>query len=152
MDVLTPDQRRLNMSRIRGRNTKPEMLVRRALHAYGYRFRLHQRDLPGKPDLVLPKWQTAIFVHGCFWHRHNCRYFKMPETREDFWREKIARNVERDIVARAALGANDWRTLAIWECALRGKGKLTTEALIGAVDDFLSASAAAVGEIRGADA
>jgi DNA mismatch endonuclease (patch repair protein) len=152
VDVLNPEQRRLNMSRIRGRDTKPEMIVRKALNARGYRFRLHRRDLPGRPDLVLPKWQTAIFVHGCFWHRHDCRYFKMPETREDFWQKKIARNVERDRAAQAALGASGWRTLTIWECALRGKDRLTLDEFAHAVDNFLSVSDAAFGEIPGGKA
>lgn len=152
MDVLKPEQRRLNMSRIRSRDTKPEMIVRRALHAAGYRFRLQRRDLPGRPDLVLPKWHTALFVHGCFWHHHDCHYFKMPATREDFWQEKIARNVERDYAARVALAAGGWRILIVWECALRGKWKLPPDKLLHALDNFLFASDPVFGEIRGGDA
>jgi len=139
------------MSRIRGGDTKPEMIVRQALHARGYRFRLHRRDLPGRPDIVLPKWRTAIFVHGCFWHRHDCRYFRMPATRTLFWQEKLARNVERDRVALTALGRYGWRTLTIWECAIRGKERLTLDALACALDDFLLGGATAAGEIRGED-
>jgi len=151
VDVLNPDQRRLNMSRIRSRDTKPEMIVRKALHAGGYRFRLHRRDLPGRPDLILPKWQAAVFVHGCFWHRHDCSYFKMPTTREDFWREKIARNVERDRAARAALAASGWKVLIVWECALRGKWRLTSEKLANALDNFISVQGSEFREIRGED-
>src|SRR5215471_13052693 len=103
-DVLTPEQRRLNMSRIRGRDTKPELLLRRSLHARGLRFRLHRRDLPGCPDLVFPRFRAAIFVHGCFWHGHTCPMFKMPKTRTVFWRNKIHKNLDRDRTARAKLG------------------------------------------------
>lgn len=119
-DVLTTEQRRLNMSRIRGRDTKPEMLLRRALHARGLRFRLHRRDLPGCPDLVFPRFHAVIFVHGCFWHHHDCPMFKWPATRKDFWSRKIKGNVERDRKAQAALAEEEWRILLIWECAMRG--------------------------------
>src|SRR5262245_20506194 len=91
-DVLTPEQRRLNMSRIRGADTKPERLVRSALHARGFRFRLHRRDLPGKPDLALPRYRAVILVHGCFWHGHKCSLFQLPETRREFWEAKIRGN------------------------------------------------------------
>jgi DNA mismatch endonuclease (patch repair protein) len=119
-DVLTPEQRRLNMSRIRGRDTKPEMLLRRALHGRGLRFRLHRRDLPGRPDLVFPRFRAVIFVHGCFWHNHDCPMFKWPATRKDFWSRKIKGNAERDRSARDALLSKNWRVLVLWECALRG--------------------------------
>jgi|TARA_R100000455_G_C6268405_1_gene123884 DNA mismatch endonuclease (patch repair protein) len=107
------------MSGIRGKDTKPEMVVRRGLHAMGFRFRLHDRSLPGNPDLVLRKYRTVIFVHGCFWHRHDCRYFKWPATRPEFWRNKILRNVERDEENVAALEAMGWRVLTVWECETR---------------------------------
>ena len=122
-DVLTPEQRRLNMSRIRGRNTKIEVLLRKTLHARGLRYRLHRRDLPGCPDLVFPRRRVAVFIHGCFWHGHGCPLFKLPETRREFWAGKIARNRERDQNAAAALQASGWRVLVIWECALRGPGR-----------------------------
>src|SRR5450631_1336300 len=95
-DVLSPEQRRFNMSRIRGSNTKPELQVRRGLHAMGLRFRLHDRRLPGRPDMVLTRYRTVIFIHGCFWHGHGCRLSKMPATRQDFWRAKIEGNAARD--------------------------------------------------------
>lgn len=120
MDVLTTEQRRLNMSRIRGKDTKPEMLLRRGLHAVGLRFRLHEARLPGKPDMVFPKYRAVILVHGCFWHGHNCPLFKMPATRPEFWAQKISGNRERDLRAAEALKGTGWRLLTVWECSLKG--------------------------------
>ncbi|MCA2992530.1 DNA mismatch endonuclease Vsr [Gemmatimonas sp.] len=107
------------MAAIKRRDTQPEMRLRRALHATGFRFRLDRRDLPGSPDIVLPKYRTAIFVHGCFWHRHNCRFFKWPKTRAEFWREKLNGNVERDRRTMRSLRRLGWQVLVIWECELR---------------------------------
>lgn len=108
------------MARIRSKNTKPELVVRRSLHALGLRFRLHRRDLPGKPDIVLPKYRLAIFVHGCFWHQHqNCRLASKPKSRREYWEPKLAGNVARDVTARAALAALGWRVEIIWECESR---------------------------------
>lgn len=104
------------MSGIRGKDTKPEMIVRKALHRAGYRYRLHVKDLPGKPDIVLPKYKTVIFVHGCFWHRHDCEKFKWPKTRPEFWREKIEGNVERDRETVSDLEKLGWKVLLVWEC------------------------------------
>jgi DNA mismatch endonuclease (patch repair protein) len=110
------------MSGIRGKNTQPELAVRRALFAAGYRFRLHRRDLPGAPDVVLPGRKVAIFVHGCFWHRHpGCRFATTPSTRPDFWKEKFEKNVVRDGDARDALTASGWRVLVCWECGTRNR-------------------------------
>ena len=111
------------MAGIRGRNTKPEILVRSALHHLGFRFRLHVRELPGKPDIVLPLYDAVIFVHGCFWHGHDCPLFRVPKTREDFWRNKISHNRANDQKAREALLAAGWRVGVVWECAIRGAGK-----------------------------
>jgi DNA mismatch endonuclease (patch repair protein) len=111
------------MSGIRGRNTKPEILIRSLLHRQGFRFRLHVRDMPGKPDIVLPRYLAVVFVHGCFWHGHSCPLFKLPGTRLDFWREKIERNQNNDNRATRELLADGWRVGVIWECALRGAGK-----------------------------
>ncbi len=102
-DRLTPEQRRLNMSRVRSKDTAPELLIRQLLHARGYRYRLHHRDLRGRPDVVLPKHQAAVFVNGCFWHGHGCSLFRMPATRPDFWATKIAANCARDAAARVSL-------------------------------------------------
>lgn len=109
------------MSGIRGKNTRPEIIVRQALHKAGFRFRLHRKDLPGKPDLVLPKYEAAIFVHGCFWHGHDCRYFKIPKTRTDFWMAKIASNSSRDQRDIEALHKLGWRVMVVWECDIRDK-------------------------------
>jgi DNA mismatch endonuclease, patch repair protein len=131
MDVLTPAQRQFNMSRVRGRDTKPELLLRRGLHAAGFRFRLHATDLPGRPDIVFPRYRAAILVHGCFWHGHDCPLFKMPATRRKFWSSKISGNRERDKRTTAALLANGWRILTVWECTLRGPGR---QPLPGVID------------------
>lgn len=108
------------MSRIRGSDTKIELLVRKALHARGFRYRLGGSGLPGRPDLVLPKYQTVIFVHGCFWHGHNCRLFRLPKTRPEFWRDKIQANRHRDERVLQELHGAGWLPYEIWECSLRG--------------------------------
>lgn len=119
-DVVSPAKRSQMMSGIRGKNSQPELLVRRLLFASGYRFRLHRRDLPGTPDLVMPGRKVAIFVHGCFWHLHKgCRYAKMPATRSDFWKTKLEANVARDRRAVEELLGSGWRVLTVWECATR---------------------------------
>ena len=122
-DTLTKAERSALMARIRGANTKPEVLVRSALHHAGFRFRIHNRTLPGRPDIVLPKHRTVIFVHGCFWHRHGCALSSEPATRRAFWREKFTRNVARDKRTAAALRRAGWRVLTVWECALRTKSR-----------------------------
>lgn len=109
------------MSGIQGKNTRPEMILRRALHRAGFRYRLHDKRLPGKPDIVLPKYKTVIFVHGCFWHHHDCKYFKWPKTRPDFWQEKIEGNVERDKKVVRELEAEDWNVVIIWECEFKSR-------------------------------
>jgi len=124
VDVLTEAQRQLNMSRIRGRDTKPEMLIRRGLHAQGFRYRLQDRGLPGRPDLVFPRYKAVILVHGCFWHGHDCPMFRLPVTRSEFWAEKIAANQRRDAIVHEALLALGWRVLTVWECSLTGKRRL----------------------------
>lgn len=122
-DVVDADTRSRMMSGIRGRNTKPEILVRSILHRQGFRFRLHVRELPGKPDIALPRYRAVIFVNGCFWHGHDCPLFRMPRTRQDFWSDKIVRNRANDQKAKDALLAAGWRVGVVWECAIRGPGK-----------------------------
>jgi DNA mismatch endonuclease, patch repair protein len=136
-DVLTPAQRRLNMSRIRGKDTKPELLLRRGLHARGFRFRLHRRDLPGRPDLVFPRLHAVVFVHGCFWHGHGCPMFKSPATRPEFWAAKIEGNRARDLRVTENLEAAGWRTLVVWECTLRGPARLPIEQVLARVSAWL---------------
>lgn len=130
VDVVDKQTRSRMMAGIRGKNTKPEVLLRKALHAEGFRFLLHDRRLPGRPDIVLPKWNAVIEVHGCFWHRHEgCRFATTPATRPDFWAEKFAANVARDRRNVKLLQAAGWRTAVVWECRLREKtiNELVTE-------------------------
>ncbi len=125
MDILAPAQRSDLMSRIRGKNTKPELAVRRAAHALGFRFRLHRRDLPGCPDLVFPRLGKVVFVHGCYWHRHpRCRYAYSPKSNVKFWQEKFSANVARDRLAIRELKKHGWRVLVIWECETADAGAL----------------------------
>ena len=121
MDCLTPEQRKRNMSAIKGRDTKPEILLRKLLHSQGYRFRIQRKDLPGRPDIVLPRYKTAIFVNGCFWHRHEgCKYASTPSTNSEFWEKKFAANVKRDTRNYVALKKQGWNVIVIWECEVKG--------------------------------
>ncbi len=131
-DVHTKAQRSYNMSRIRSSNTKPEMLVRRQLHALGYRYTLHNKKLSGKPDMVLPRYNTIIFVHGCFWHGHtHCKYFKLPGTNTQWWADKIATNKANDAKAARALRQQGWQVITVWECRLKpAKAAATIQQLI----------------------
>ncbi len=136
MDILSREKRSWNMSRIRSRDTKPELIVRRLLHRLEYRFRLHRRDLPGSPDIVLPKYKTVIFVHGCYWHRHEgCRYAYNPKSRVDFWQEKFRQNVMRDRKARRELEELDWQVQVVWECETKD-----IEGLVERLEDMLQKS------------
>ena len=123
MDVVDSATRSRMMSGIRGSNTTLEVRIRSALHRQGFRYRLHVRNLPGKPDMVFPRHNAVIFVHGCFWHGHDCPLFKWPSTRPEFWRNKIGRNQDNDQRVRTALVADGWRVGVVWECAIRGAGK-----------------------------
>lgn len=120
-DVVDQVTRSRMMSGIRGKNTKPELALRRQLHALGMRYRLHSKKLPGHPDMVFQKWRTVVFVHGCFWHLHGCRLSKMPTTRREFWNKKLSGNRARDAKTIAMLLDAGWRCVVVWECALRGK-------------------------------
>jgi len=137
MDVLSLEQRRLNMSRIRSRDTAPEVLIRRGLHAAGFRFRLHQRHLPGRPDLVLPRYRTVIFVNGCFWHSHGCHISRLPDTRREYWQPKLDRTLQRDRDAAHALRLAGWRVVVVWECALRGRVRLAEGAALAQISAFV---------------
>ncbi len=121
-DVHSKAVRSYNMSRIKGKDTKPEMLVRRFLHGHGYRYKLHDKTLPGKPDIVLPKYNTVIFIHGCFWHGHsNCKYYVVPKTRTGWWLAKINGNIANDKKHLTALRKAGWKIITIWECQLKPK-------------------------------
>ena len=116
------EQRSRNMSAIKSKNTKPEIAVRKLLHSMGYRFRLHRKDLPGSPDIVLPKYKTVIFVHGCFWHRHeNCKYASIPKTRKEFWESKFKANVKRDLEIQEKIKNIGWQSVVVWECEIKNE-------------------------------
>ena len=147
-DVVDAATRSRMMSGIRGKNTKPELLVRTGLHALGFRYRLHPREIPGKPDLWLPKYKAAIFVHGCFWHGHACCLFKLPGTRQDFWQAKIDTNRRRDAAVDNMLAERQIRRLEIWECAFRGPGRIGLEETLARAAEWLRGNEAR-GQIRG---
>ncbi len=125
MDRMTPEQRSRCMSKVKGINTKPEMIVRSFLHRRGFRFHLHRKDLSGKPDIVLPKYQTVIFVHGCFWHKHpGCRKSTIPKSNSLFWEKKLEENVKRDGKAREELEKAGWNVIVLWECRTQNEESL----------------------------
>ena len=136
------------MSAIRGKNTKPEMMIRSSLHAAGFRYRLHDKKLPGKPDIILPKYKAIIMVNGCFWHEHHCYLFKWPSTRTEFWKEKIGKNKNNDRINLLKLHEMGWRVMIIWECALKGKKKLPFDELIKQMTGWLK-SGSDIKEISG---
>ena len=137
-DVVDPKTRSRMMSGIRGKDTQPELVLRRALHRRGFRYRLHVTSLPGKPDMVFPKQRAIIQVHGCFWHLHNCHLFKWPSSRVAFWRSKITRNSEKDAETFYALTQAGWRILTVWECAFKGKTRRTVDEVISSAADWLT--------------
>jgi DNA mismatch endonuclease, patch repair protein len=137
------------MSRIRGRDTAPELLIRRGLHTRGLRYRLHDRKLPGRPDLVFARYRTVVFVHGCFWHAHGCRLSKLPAIRPEFWQNKLANNSTRDKAAISALHAEGWRVLVIWECALRGPGRTDHGTIFESAERFIREGRSNLMEILG---
>lgn len=138
------------MAGIRGTNTKPELVLRRGLHAAGFRFRLHDKRLPGKPDIALPRWKSVVLANGCFWHGHDCHLFRLPATRPEFWAAKIARNREVDKRNDSELAALGWRRGIVWECALKGRTRLPeADVLVGLVGWLRSD--ASVFELRGTD-
>ena len=148
VDIVSVAVRSRMMSGIRAKNTAPERLVRSELHQLGFRFRLHVRELPGTPDIVLPRWNTAILVHGCFWHGHGCRLFRLPATRTQFWEDKIKRNLEVDKRTVASLKQLGWRVLVIYECALRGPERRSMTAFRNRINRWI-VSPRTFGEIRG---
>lgn len=137
MDVHDKKTRSYNMSRIKGKDTKPEEIVRKYLFSQGFRYRKNDPNLPGKPDVVLPKYRTVVFVNGCFWHHHDCRYFKWPSSNADFWQEKINRNVERDKANIEKLLKSGWYVITIWECELKHRAEDTLSGLANEIKDQL---------------
>jgi DNA mismatch endonuclease (patch repair protein) len=135
-DIVDSATRSRMMSGIRGKNTRPEILVRSGLHKRGFRFRVHDKRLPGKPDLVLRKYNAVVFVHGCFWHRHECRFFKWPRSRQAFWRAKLNRNHDKDREAISAIRDAGMRVCVVWECAIRG-AQSDIPAVLDSISDWL---------------
>ncbi|WP_306519897.1 very short patch repair endonuclease [Rheinheimera sp.] len=136
-DVHNTATRSRNMAAIKGKNSRPEMLVRRSLHQAGFRYRLHAADLPGKPDLVFPKYKAVIFIQGCFWHQHQCAMFHWPKSRTEWWRRKISANRVHDEAVQDKLRELGWRVLLVWECALKGKARYNTEQLLELISAWL---------------
>lgn len=149
-DIVSPEVRSRIMARIRGTDTKPEMLLRRGLHALGFRFRLHDRKLPGKPDMVFPRHRAVLLAHGCFWHGHDCHLHRLPGTRTEFWRAKIERNRLRDATVRQSLADLGWRRGIVWECSLRGRSRLGAEEVISRCAVWLRSDRSHL-EIRGSE-
>ena len=137
-DIVDKETRSRMMSGIQGKNTKPEMLIRKGLHALGFRYRLHSPKLPGKADIVLPKYKAIILINGCFWHAHNCHFFKWPSTRKDFWESKILSNKVRDQENLKQYSDAGWKTLIIWECALKGKAKLPVNSIFDLIVHWIA--------------
>lgn len=148
VDVVTPEKRRQMMSGIQGKNTQPELVIRKNLYAMGFRYRIHDKRIPGKPDLVFTSRKAAIFIHGCFWHVHDCHLFKWPSSRVDFWKQKLSGNVQHDKEILAKLNDDGWHILTIWECALKGKNRLSIEEIMDKTVSWLNTSAEN-SEIRG---
>ena len=140
MDIVGSIVRSRMMSGIRSKNSRPELLIRKALYAKGFRYRIHSKLLPGKPDIVLSKYKAVIFVHGCFWHGHNCHLYRLPKSNTEFWAKKIARNKEIDSTSQAQLLINGWRVGVIWECAVKGKSRLNIENIIDTTEEWLNSS------------
>lgn len=147
-DIVDKATRSRMMAGIRGKDTRPELAVRKALHRRGFRYRLHDRKLPGKPDMSFPRYRAAIFVNGCFWHGHDCHLFKWPASRADFWKKKILRNRQKDRENIDALGKLGWRVLTIWECALKGRASHSMDDIVDKVALWLE-SGKGHGEISG---
>lgn len=148
-DIVDPATRSRMMSGIRGKNTRPELVIRSLLHKQGFRFRLHVRELPGKPDIVLPKYRAVVLVNGCFWHGHDCALFKWPQTRADWWREKLERNRSNDLRARTALREEGWRVAVVWECSLKGSERLELSQVERLLVDWLRSNDTSELTIRG---
>ena len=149
-DIVPAAVRSRMMAGIGGKNTKPELFLRKGLHAQGFRFRIHRQDLPGTPDIVFPRYRAVLFVHGCFWHGHDCHLFKVPGTRAAFWLAKISRNRDVDCRAREGLSMASWRQGVVWECALKGRVRLPPETVIAACADWLKSDRAWI-ELRGSN-
>jgi DNA mismatch endonuclease, patch repair protein len=148
-DIVDSATRSRMMAGIRSTNTRPELTIRKALHAAGFRYRLHSRDVPGKPDMAFARYRAAVFVNGCFWHGHDCPLFRLPDTRREFWSAKIERNRQRDAKVRQQLETAGWRSMTVWECAIRGRGAPGLASVVTRAAAWLRSDAGSA-EIRGA--
>lgn len=137
MDIVSPEKRSSMMSGIRGKDTKPEIKIRKALYSRGYKYRLHSAKVHGKPDIIMKKYNAVIFVHGCFWHGHDCSLFRLPKTRTEFWGNKINGNRERDKTVSALLREEGWRVATIWECSMKGRGKMEFDDLMNRLTKWI---------------
>jgi len=147
-DIVSPEVRSRMMSGIRCKNTRPEIAIRKEMHRRGYRYRLHAKELPGKPDFIFPRFRAVVFVHGCFWHGHACPLFKLPSTRTEFWQSKIERNKANDDKASAALLASGWRIAIVWECSLKKKKENGVVTVADALQKWLDGEGLSV-ELQG---
>lgn len=136
-DSFSATERSEVMSKVRNKDTGPELLIRKALHARGFRYRLHVPDVPGKPDLVFPRFRSAVFINGCFWHGHRCNRFSWPSSNAEFWKAKIGKNVNRDQRNISSLSESGWRVLVVWECTVRGKGKWPLDEVVDTIGEWL---------------
>jgi len=148
-DKLTAEQRHRCMSMVKSKGSHPEMIIRKGLHNLGLRFRLHNRQLPGTPDLIFSKHKTVLFVHGCFWHKHNCDKFSMPSTRKEFWEEKLSKNKLRDTENVAQLRRMNWKVIIVWECAVVGKNRWNGEQLMQEIANIITVGERCFYEIMG---
>jgi DNA mismatch endonuclease, patch repair protein len=149
-EIVSPNDRSRMMAGIQSKNTKPERVIRSGLHNLGFRYHVNYQKLPGKPDLVFPRYRAVIFVHGCFWHHHDCHLFRWPTTREEFWKRKILGNVERDKKTVGMLVSSGWRVLIVWECSIKGKTRMPIKEALDECAMWLK-SQTRYGEIRGID-
>lgn len=140
-DKVSTEVRSRMMAGIRGKNTKPEIAVRKELHSAGFRYKLHDKRIPGKPDLVFPKFKAVIFIHGCFWHGHDCHLFRMPSSNTPFWQDKISGNINRDRAAVEKLTASGWKVATVWECALKGKTRRKAAEVTKELSEWLTEGA-----------
>ncbi|QPG05742.1 DNA mismatch endonuclease Vsr [Salinimonas marina] len=150
-DVHSKVVRSKNMRSIRAVDTKPELLLRKALHNAGFRYRLYKKGLPGKPDIVLAKHRTVIFVHGCFWHKHDCHLFKLPKTHSEWWLNKLTANRYRDLMVEDKLRENGWRVIVVWECTLKGKFKVELPELLTKISNWIETGSSNYLEIPAPD-
>lgn len=150
-DIVDKQTRSRMMASIQGKNTRPEVMIRHGLHAKGFRYRLHDSRLPGKPDLVLPKYHVVVFVNGCFWHGHDCHLFKWPSTRPEWWRAKIEKTRQTDAAARTTLANNGWRIADVWECALKGRTRRPMEEVLKVLATWIIAEGTSCLTIRGTE-